>query len=178
MPLQPEQVEQRARRVRLLLLDVDGVLTDGQVLIGGSGKEYKGFSIRDGAAIVWAQRAGLEVALLSGRKSEATTRRAVELGIQTVIQHGAEKQGPFQTLLAERELGAEEVAYMGYDLLDLPVLRRAGLSAAPADAASEVLSNVDWVSRHPGGRGAVRELIELLLRARQAWDPLLARFQD
>jgi 3-deoxy-D-manno-octulosonate 8-phosphate phosphatase (KDO 8-P phosphatase) len=178
MALLPDEVSNRARRVRLLLLDVDGVLTDGQVLIGGGGKEYKGFYIRDGAAIIWAQRSGLEVALLSGRPSESTTRRAAELGIGTVIQHGPEKQKPFEALLAERGLSADEVAYMGDDLLDLPVLKRAGLSAAPSDASSEVLSKVDWVSRHGGGRGAVREFIELLLQAQRSWDPLVARFLD
>ena len=173
MALLPDEISTRARRVRLLILDVDGVLTDGQVLIGGGGKEYKGFFIRDGAAIIWAQRSGLEVALLSGRPSEATTRRAAELGIGTVIQHGPEKQKPFEALLAERGLTADEVAYMGDDLLDLPVLRRVGLSAAPADAAPEVRERVDWVSAATGGRGAVREFIELILRAQQRWDAVL-----
>ena len=168
----------RARRVRLLLLDVDGVLTDGRVFIEGDGREAKAFSIRDGSGIIWAQRSGLEVALLSGRKSEATTRRASELGIKTVLQHGQEKREPFQTLLTERGLTGADVAYMGDDLLDLPVLSRSGLSAAPCDAAPEVLSRVDWVSSRAGGHGAVRELIELLLKAKEAWSGVLTKYLD
>ena len=168
----------RARRVKLVLLDVDGVLTDGLVQIEGSGRESKSFSIRDGAAIIWSQRAGLELGLLSGRPSEATTRRAAELGITTVLQHGPEKREPFQRLLAERNLAEDDVAYMGDDLLDLPVLARAGLSAAPADATPEVLARVHWVSRYPGGRGAVRELLELILTAQQSWNGVVARFLD
>lgn len=162
--------------MRLLLLDVDGVLTDGLVQIEGGGRESKAFSIRDGAAVVWAQRAGLAVGLLSGRPSEATTRRAAELGIETVIQHGPEKREPFLALLTEKGLSADDVAYMGDDLLDLPVLGRVGLSAAPADAIPEVLSRVHWVSRHAGGRGAVRELVELLLRAQGSWDSIVGRY--
>ena len=166
----PEEIAARARRIRLLLLDVDGVLTDGLVQIESAGRESKAFSIRDGAALVWAQRVGLQIGLLSGRPSEATTRRAAELGIDTVIQHTQDKREPFEALISERGLAADEVAYMGDDLLDLPILGRVGLSAAPADASEEVLSRVHWVSRYAGGRGAVRELVELVLRARLQWD--------
>src|SRR5262245_14626735 len=121
----------RARRVRLVLLDVDGVLTDCSVVIAADGQETKTFSIRDGAAIAWSLRAGLEVGLLSGRPSEATSRRARELGINLVIQGGPEKREPFLALLAERGLQADEVAYMGDDLVDLPVMVRVGLATAP-----------------------------------------------
>ena len=178
MALSPAQLRTRAARLRLLLLDVDGVLTDGTVLISSSGHEAKPFSIRDGAGIVYAQRAGLEVGLLSGRPSDATTRRAVELGIKTVIQGGPDKRTLFQKLLADKHLEAADVAYMGDDLLDLPVLLAAGISAAPADAVDDVRSRVDWVSGRAGGHGAVREYIELLLKARGVWDAELARYLD
>ena len=178
MTLAPDDLHARARRVRLLLLDVDGVLTDGSVLIHGDGYEAKSFSIRDGAALVWARQAGLEVGLLSGRPSTATTRRAEELGITLVLQGGPDKRQPFEQLLGDRGLQADEVAYMGDDLLDLPVLTRAGLSAAPADATAEVKARVHWVSQHAGGHGAVREFIELLLRARDAWTPLVSRYSE
>jgi len=177
-PLLPEEIAARARRIRLLLLDVDGVLTDGLVQIESAGRESKAFSIRDGAALVWAQRIGLQIGLLSGRPSEATTRRAAELGIDTVIQHTQDKREPFEALIAERGLAADEVAYMGDDLLDLPVLSRVGLAAAPSDAVPDVLSRVHWVSQYPGGRGAVRELVEMVLRAQRSWDTLVARFLD
>jgi len=177
MPLSLSEFNERARQVRLLLLDVDGVLTDGTVVIRSDAGESKSFSIRDGAAIVWAQRQGLEVGLLSGRPSKATSRRANELGIRIVTQ-GSNKEGGFSDILATHAFTSTEVAYMGDDLQDLPVLRRAGLSAAPADAAPDVLTRVDWISRTAGGRGAVRELIEAMLRARGSWDTVLKGFLD
>jgi 3-deoxy-D-manno-octulosonate 8-phosphate phosphatase (KDO 8-P phosphatase) len=176
MPLSQAEFNDRARSVRLLLLDVDGVLTDGTVAIDSTGGEAKSFFIRDGAAIVWAGRQGLEVGLLSGRPSRATSRRATELGIRILWQRGSDKIHGFEDILATHGLRPEDVCYMGDDLLDLPVLRRAGLSAAPADAAPEVRERVHWVSAEPGGRGAVREIIEVLLRARGSWDTVVKGF--
>ena len=176
MPLSPEEVHARAKRVRLLLLDVDGVLTDGTVGIDSAGGESKQFFIRDGLGIVWAQREGIEVGLLSGRASKVTSRRAAELGIRIVVQDRTDKAHGLAAILESRQCQPEEVAYMGDDLLDLPVLRRVGLSAAPADATEEVLAHVHWVSRHAGGRGAVRELVELLLVAQRRWDAIHQSF--
>jgi 3-deoxy-D-manno-octulosonate 8-phosphate phosphatase (KDO 8-P phosphatase) len=166
----------KAARIRLVLFDVDGVLTDGTVVMHSDGSESKGFHIRDGAALVWAQRAGLSVGLLSARSSGATTHRAAQLGIRLVVQGVANKLEGYERILRDSALSAEVVAYMGDDLLDLPVLGRAGLSAAPADAAPEVRASVDWVSTLPGGRGAARELIELVLRAQQRWDSVLHEY--
>lgn len=177
MGLKPEEVAERARRVRLLLFDVDGVLTDASVVISGGGRETKTFSVRDGAAIGWARQSGLDVGILSGRPSEATTTRAAELGIELVIQEGPNKRDAFVRMLSDRAIDATEVAYMGDDLVDLPVLSRAGLAAAPADAVPEVAAEAHWVSTKPGGRGAVREFIELVLKARGDWAPLLARLR-
>ena len=159
--------------MRLLLLDVDGVLTDGLIVTTGDGREAKTFSIRDGAAIVWAQQCDLPVGLLTGRPSEATNRRAAELGIGLVAAGNPHKQAAFEQILRTEGLAEEDVAYMGDDLLDLPILRRAGLSAAPADAAEEVKSSVHWVSRFAGGRGAVRDFVELILKHRGRWDSLV-----
>lgn len=156
--------------MRLLLLDVDGVLTDGVVLMHPDGSESKAFHIRDGAAIVWAQRAGLSVGLLSARSSGATAHRAAQLAVRIVAQGVTDKLAAYEEIVREAGLDDRSVAYMGDDLLDLPVLARAGLSAAPADAAADVRARVDWVSPSGGGRGAVRELIELVLRAQQRWD--------
>jgi len=176
MLLSADALAARARTLRLLLFDVDGVLTDGTVSIHGSGSEAKNFFIRDGAAVVWAQRHGLPVGFLSGRPSQATTRRAAELGVSLVVQGDTNKGSAYSHILSTRDLADEHVAYMGDDLLDLPVLARVGLAAAPADAAHEILSRVHWVSRYPGGRGAVRELIELILRARGQWDAFVDSF--
>jgi 3-deoxy-D-manno-octulosonate 8-phosphate phosphatase (KDO 8-P phosphatase) len=163
----------RARAIRLLLLDVDGVLTDGTVSMRGDGAERKSFFIRDGAGIVMAQRAGLRVGLLSGRPSEATSRRAAELGI-AIVSQGGDKLEQYARILRETDVDNRQVAYMGDDLLDLPIFARAGIAGAPADAAEEVLAAAHWVSRFAGGRGAVRELTELLLRATGQWDAIIA----
>lgn len=171
-----ETLQTRAKRVRLVLLDVDGVLTDGTVVMHGDGTESKGFHIRDGAAIVWAMQAGLQVGLLSARMSAATTQRATQLGIPIVSQGIASKAAEFERILTEQGLEAAEVAYMGDDLLDLPVLGRAGFGAAPADAAAEVRARAHWTSVSGGGRGAVRELLEFILCAQDRWDAVVEGF--
>jgi 3-deoxy-D-manno-octulosonate 8-phosphate phosphatase (KDO 8-P phosphatase) len=176
MPLTPEHFTERARPLRLLLFDVDGVLTDGSIGLDGDGRESKLFFIRDGAALVWARRAGLDLGLLSGRRSPVTLRRAEELGIRIVEQEGPDKLAGYSRILAAGGYQDREVAFMGDDLHDLPVLRRAGLSAAPADAAAEVRERVHWVSACRGGAGAVREFVEAVLRARESWDGLLAGY--
>jgi 3-deoxy-D-manno-octulosonate 8-phosphate phosphatase (KDO 8-P phosphatase) len=159
-----------------MLFDVDGVLTDGRILLHADGSESKQFSIRDGTGLVWAARAGLATGLLSARHSRATTARAAQLGIRIVRQESGNKLSIYRELLVEERLTDEEVAFMGDDLLDLPVLRRVGLSAAPADAAAEVRARVNWVSSLKGGRGAARELVELVLRAQGRWDGLVSGY--
>ena len=162
-------VQDRARRIRLLLFDVDGVLTDGVVLMHADGSESKGFHIQDGAAIVWAQRAGVPVGWLSARSSGATAHRAAQLAVRIVQQGAASKSTAFDQILRDTGLDEDAVSYMGDDLLDLPVLTRCGLAAAPADAAAEVRQAAHWISSVPGGRGAARELIEVVLRAQGRW---------
>jgi 3-deoxy-D-manno-octulosonate 8-phosphate phosphatase (KDO 8-P phosphatase) len=164
--------------IKLLLFDVDGVLTDGSIIINGDGTESKQFNIRDGAAIVWAQRAGLLVGLLSARLADATSVRASQLGITIVVQGAADKLAGYDRILGEHGLTDEQVGYMGDDLQDLPVLRRAGFSAAPADAAAEVRAAVHWVSASGGGHGAVRECIEHLLRAQGTWRTAVASYLE
>lgn len=168
-----DQLEARARVLRVVLLDVDGVLTDGTLAMAGDGSEYKSFSIRDGAAVVWAQQAGLEIGLLSGRASEATTRRAQELRISLVLQGVTDKRAAYLDLVGRQGLKDAHVAYMGDDLIDLPVLRRVGLSAAPRDACDAVRQHVHYVTTAVAGHGAVREFLELILRGRGRWDELV-----
>ena len=169
-------VEAKAAHIRLLLFDVDGVLTDGRVLLHDDGTESKQFHIRDGTAIVWAHRAGLLTGLLSARTSPATVQRAAQLSMSIVTQGVTVKLDAYDQVLREHRLTDAQVAYMGDDLLDLPVLARVGLSAAPADAVPDVRARVDWLSQAPGGHGAVRELIELVLRAQRAWEPLVQNY--
>lgn len=175
MALSPAALADRARGLRVLLFDVDGVLTDGGVEITSSGAEAKQFSIRDGAALVWAQREGLTIGLISGRPSDVTVRRAEELGIRLVVQERRNKGEAYRELADANGFTDEHVAYMGDDLLDLPVLGRVGFSAAPADAAPEVRERVHWVSAHDGGKGAVRDLIEFVLKSQGRWDAIVHR---
>ena len=171
-------VEARARRIRLVLLDVDGVLTDGSIVLHGDSSESKTFHIRDGAAIVWALRSGLTVGLLSARESAPTLQRAAQLGIQIVSQGAASKAAEYARITAALGVTDQEVAYMGDDLLDVAVLRQVGLAAVPADAAEEASACAHWASSKPGGRGAVRELLELILKAQDRWDPLIAELSS
>jgi len=164
--------------IKLLLFDVDGVLTDGSIIVNGDGTESKQFNIRDGAGIVWAQRAGLSVGLLSARLADATAMRATQLGITIVRQGAADKLTEYEQILTDEGLTDDQVGYMGDDLQDLPVLRRAGFSAAPADAAPEVRAAVQWISASGGGRGAVRECIEHVLRAQGIWRTAVAPYLE
>ncbi len=156
----------RARRVRLLVLDVDGVLTDGRLYISAAGEELKVFHVRDGSGLVSLRRAGIEVAIISGRDSAAVTRRADELGIQHVMQGVADKGAALEALLSELGIAAEEAACMGDDTPDLPMLKRAGLAIGVADSHPALHDSVHWLTPSPGGRGAVREACDLLLSAR------------
>jgi len=167
----------KASSVRLILLDVDGVLTDGAVVVYGDGSESKRFHIRDGIALVWAQRAGLKVGLLSARHSATTTHRAAQLGISLVHQGVASKAAAYDEILSDIAITDADVAYMGDDLVDLAVLGRVGLSAAPCDAVAEVRSRVDFVSTCRGGDGAVRELVEMILRAQGHWQAIISGYQ-
>jgi 3-deoxy-D-manno-octulosonate 8-phosphate phosphatase (KDO 8-P phosphatase) len=169
-------IEAKAARIRLLLFDVDGVLTDGRVVVHADGTESKAFGIRDGIAIVWAQRAGLQVGFLSARMSATTPHRAAQLGVTIVHQGVPKKLAGYERIVADARVADAEVAYMGDDIVDLAVLARVGLSAAPADAVRQVRSAVDWVSSEKGGRGAARELIETILRAQDRWDAIVASY--
>src|SRR3954469_1238997 len=169
-------VESKASHIKLVLFDVDGVLTDGRVIINGDGSESKTFAIRDGIAMVWAQRAGVKVGFLSARHSATTVHRAAQLGVTLIYQGVLNKLASYELILADLKLTDDDVAYMGDDIVDLGVLRRVGLSAAPADAVDEVRSRVDVVTESAGGRGAGRELIELILRAQQAWDAVVTGY--
>jgi 3-deoxy-D-manno-octulosonate 8-phosphate phosphatase (KDO 8-P phosphatase) len=164
------------KAIELLVLDVDGVLTDGRVFIHSDGGESKGFNILDGHGIRMWQRAGLKVALLSGRVSQATTRRAQELEIRYVIQDCKFKLPALQQLLAELGLSPEQAAYIGDDLMDLPIVRNVGLGVAVANAVDELKEYADYVTVRRGGEGAVREVIEYILKGSDRWASLMERY--
>ena len=167
----------RAARVELLLLDVDGVLTDGSIVYADDGTELKRFHVRDGSGLKLWRLAGKRAAIVSGRKSAAVERRAAELGIAPVLQGRDDKLAAFAEVLAATGLTAEQVCAVGDDLPDLPVLRRAGVAVAVADACPEVRAAADSVTMTPGGRGAVREAVEWLLKLRGEWDRVTDEFR-
>ncbi len=173
-----EDLARRCASIELLLVDVDGVLTDGVIAIDDRGIETKHFHVRDGSAIALWRKSGRKVAILSGRWAPLVNRRASELGITPVIQGAGRKEVPFRKLLNDLNLDPSQVCYIGDDLADLPVLLSAGLAACPADAAPEVQDVAHVVSSVPGGRGAVREIVEVILRQQGEWENLVARFMQ
>lgn len=171
-PLLP-LVAHRARPIRLLVLDVDGVLTDGSIIYTATGEEIKIFHVRDGHGLRLLQQAGIHLALITGRQSPAVAHRARNLQIAHVFQGVRDKLAVLRSLQADLGISDEQTAVMGDDLVDLPILRVAGLAVAVADAPLEVQARVHLVTTAPGGRGAVREVCELLLQAQDKWDALL-----
>ena len=163
--------------IRLLLLDVDGVMTDGSILMDEGGREMKRFYVRDGSAIVMWKRLGLQIGILTGRPSEVTARRAGELGIELVSQGKAmEKLSAYEALRDRAGVADEHVAYLGDDLADLPVLRRVAYPMAPADGADDVRAVAKYTTDKPGGRGAVRDAVEHLLKGMNRWNEVLERY--
>jgi len=157
-------------RIAPLLLDVDGVLTDGRIVYSDQGDEIKSFHVRDGSGLKYWRQSGKRVAILSGRTSHAVSRRAAELGIEVVIQGATEKLAALARILSDTGLVADQVCAVGDDLPDLPVLRHCGLAVVVADAVPELKAVAHYVTRTPGGRGAVREAIEWLMRGQRTWD--------
>jgi 3-deoxy-D-manno-octulosonate 8-phosphate phosphatase (KDO 8-P phosphatase) len=162
-------VTARARRVRLLVLDVDGVLTDGRMVLADDGREVKAFHTRDGIAFDLARRAGLRLALVTGERSTIAKARGEKLGVASIVLGARRKGEVVEALAAEHGLELTALAYVGDDLLDLPALQRVGLAVAVADAVAEVRAAAHVVTRARGGEGAVRECVELLLRAQGSW---------
>jgi len=164
-------------KIKLIILDVDGVLTDGGIVIDGQGDEIKSFSAHDGAGIRYLYRAGLKAAVITGRKSAAVEARCRDLGIEDVHQKALEKLPPYNAILAKHGLRDEEVCYIGDDLMDLPPMRRCGFPVAVANARTEVRAAAAYVTVAQGGHGAVREVIDKVLKFQGKWDLIMARYR-
>jgi len=171
-----EEVARRAAGLKLLLLDCDGVLTDGRITLVEGGDELKSFHTRDGHGLVLLHRAGLQSGIISGRTSSAVERRARDLGIRYVRQGELNKVAAFEEVLAEAGVTPDEVAFVGDDVVDVPLMRRSGLAVAVADATEETRAAAHYVTRLPGGFGAVREVCELILKAQGRWEELMRRY--
>ena len=178
MQTMPITLAERCRGVRLLIVDVDGVLTEGSIVYGTGGLEAKRFHVRDGSGLKLWKLAGRRSAFLTGRSSPMVDGRAAELGVDFVFQGASDKLPAYKRLLEDAALAPSAIAYVGDDLPDLPPMRHCGLAAAVADGCREVRSAAHYVTRAPGGRGAVREVIELILRCQGEWDRLAERLRN
>lgn len=170
-------MHEKLKNIRLLLLDVDGVMTDGGIIYDASGLETKRFNVKDGHGIKMLQRYGVEVGIITGRTSIVVDNRARELGISLVYQGSLRKLDSYEDIKSKTSLEDDQIAYMGDDVIDVPVLRRVGFSAAPLDCLSDVRSVVDYVATLAGGCGAVREVCDHILKARGVWDEIAVRYE-
>ncbi len=173
----PPAILAAAKKIKLLLLDVDGVLTDGRLYYGNSGEELKAFNIQDGLGIKLLQRGGIQVGIITGRRSTLLERRAEELTISPIIQGREDKWSALNEILEGMDISPEEIAFMGDDLPDLAVINRVGLGVTPANANSAVANQAHWQTEKCGGDGAVREVAELILGAQKKLESLLATYQ-
>ncbi len=162
--------------IKFMIFDADGVLTDGKIFYNDRGEESKVFSVKDGSGVIYWHRAGLKSAIISGRDSRVIEQRAVELGIEDVHQGAQHKLGVYESIIEKHKLKDKEVCYIGDDLIDLPVLRRVGFSVAVKDSPEELLGAVDYVTKAPGGGGAVREVVEKVLKSQGKWEGILKRY--
>ena len=176
--LTESQIMEAASKLRLLILDVDGVMTDGRIFIDNNGVESKAFNVRDGHGIKMLQRIGVEVAIITGRKSDVVKKRAEELGIKHVYQRSLNKLETYEHLKLQLGIADSEAAFVGDDLVDLPVMRLVALSVAVADADSEVCARADWVTKNGGGSGAVREVTDLIIKASGRWDEAVKNYME
>lgn len=174
----PNGLRKKAQNIVLLLLDVDGVLTDGRIIVDDRGVETKHFHVRDGQGIALLLRAGVEVGLMTSRSSNSVRYRAKELGIRLVRQGVRDKITTYREIKRRRALRDEQIAYMGDDIIDLPTLREAGLALSVADGWAGLRGTVDYVTTTPGGQGAVREVAEMILKAQGKWAELVRKVEQ
>lgn len=173
----PREVVERAAKISVLLIDVDGVLTDGRIVYADYGDELKFFDVQDGAGLVFWHRVGLKSAIITARTSRLLKRRAKDMRIDHLVQGALLKLPVYEQILKKLRVQPEQVCAIGDDLMELPFLRRVGLAVAVPNAAPEVKAVAHYVTLRPGGRGAVRETVELILKAKGVWDQVLQRYQ-
>ena len=165
------------KNIRLLLVDVDGVMTDGRIIYDGNGLETKFFNVKDGHGIKMLQRHGVEIGIITGRTSVVVDIRARELGINIVYQGALRKLESYDDIKSKTGLSDSQIAYIGDDIIDVPVMRRVAFSAAPSDALPEVRELADYVTACEGGRGAVREVCDMIIKGRGGWEEVVARYE-
>lgn len=169
-------VEDRAKKIKLLMLDVDGVLTDGRIIYDNFGDELKCFNVHDGMGFSLLRNAGIETIIVTSKKSKIVSRRAKEMGVSRVFQSAVEKVRVYEKVLKRCRLKHEEVCYIGDDITDVPILKRVGLAVAVANGTDEVKTTAHYVTKREGGKGAAREIIDLILRSQSKWDEVTKRY--
>ncbi len=176
MTMIAENLRERLQKIKVVLIDNDGVLTDGRIVYGDYGDELKFFDVQDGFGMTLLRRAGFKTIIISGKKSRINHRRAKELQVDAIYQKALDKLKVYEKILKKYKIAAEETLYIGDDLIDLPVMRRAGFAAAVANAVPDVKETAHYVTERSGGRGAVREVIDMLLRAQGKWEEVTQRY--
>ncbi len=175
-PLLRARLLLRAKKIKLLIMDVDGVLTDGRIIYANSGDEMKFFDVTDGMGLALFTRAGLKTAILTAKKSNIVFKRSKDMHVDKTYQNAFKKGDTFEKILYDFKISAEEVCFIGDDLVDLPALKKAGLAVAVPNACAEVRAVAHYIAKNEGGRGAVRETVEIILKAQGRWDELVERY--
>ncbi|MEN6620393.1 MAG: HAD-IIIA family hydrolase [Smithella sp.] len=172
-----KSLQEKLKKIKLLVLDVDGVMTDGRIILDDSGREIKNFNVRDGHGIKLLQRYGIKIVLLTGRESQVVLHRARDLGIEEVHQKIFNKKEVFAEIIKNNNVDSSACAYIGDDFIDIPVLKAAGFSAAVADALEIVKKSADYVTQNKSGRGAVREVCDMILMAQGKWPEIADKYE-
>jgi 3-deoxy-D-manno-octulosonate 8-phosphate phosphatase (KDO 8-P phosphatase) len=172
-----KKIRQKAKKISMLILDVDGVLTDGKIIYDSKGNEMKFFNVLDGLGLVLLRKAGIKTAIITAKASKVVVRRSKDMQILRVYQNRHNKQETYREILKEFKLSDDKVCFMGDELIDLPVLKRVGLAVAVSNAVSEVKKVADYVTARRGGEGAVREVVELILKSQKKWDMIVESYQ-
>jgi 3-deoxy-D-manno-octulosonate 8-phosphate phosphatase (KDO 8-P phosphatase) len=172
-----KNIKDKLKKIKLLILDVDGVMTDGRIIMNDEGRETKNFNVRDGHGLKILQRYGIKVAIITGRQSKVTEYRAKDLDIKDVYQSAFNKKDIFEKILEKYKLSASETAFIGDDIVDLPVLKIVGFSVVVADAHDMVKKHVDYITKNKGGQGAIREVCEMILQAQNKWKEIAAKYE-
>jgi len=171
------KIKEKAKKIKFLILDVDGVLTDGKIIYDSEGKEMKFFNVLDGLGIVLLKRAGIKTAIITAKTSKVVMRRSKDMQVFTVYQNVAKKDEAYKKILKKFNLTNEQVCFVGDELIDLPVLTMVGFSVAVANAVPEVKEVADYITKRSGGEGAVREVVELILKSQNKWNKIVKTYQ-
>ncbi|MBN1365458.1 MAG: HAD-IIIA family hydrolase [Syntrophaceae bacterium] len=172
-----KNIKDKLKKIKLLILDVDGVMTDGRIIMDDKGHEIKNFNVRDGHGLKILQRYGIKVAIITGRQSKVTEYRAKDLDIEDVYQSAFNKKDIFEKILKKHKLSASETAFIGDDIVDAPVLKKVGFSAVVSDAHDVVKKQADYITNKKGGQGAIREVCEMILQAQDKWKEIAVKYE-